>query len=154
MGCHSDTCSEKGRSIQGAEPVRRICFVIIYPDLHIWNGRAEVSEGEADLYSSVSSINSWWERSSDWLDQKEAEYTKWTEFIPQQSPRGKSGVKEKILLHLRLLLVSYLTGKNRARPQILKMFLRWVRRMLWSIMLKSALRARMEIKPDSEAARR
>ena len=56
-------------------------------------------------------------QSGDWLHQKEAEYTEWRELISRRNPGGphKSEVKERILFHSQLLLVSYLAGRNGRR---------------------------------------
>ena len=125
------THSEEGRSVPGAERIRRISFLSSFNLNLFWTtqtftsemqdsmvrARVNVSDRESDLYSAVSSANMWWETDGDWLHQKEAEYTKWKELVPGQSPGEsyKSEAKERILLHLLLLLVSYLAGKNRRR---------------------------------------
>ena len=66
---------EEGRSIPGAEPIRRISVLSSFNWSLFWTtqtftsktqdsmvrARVNASEGESDLYSSVSSANVWWE---------------------------------------------------------------------------------------------
>ena len=82
--------------------------------------RVKASEGESDFFLQFSVIrkHDYDERQSDdWLHQKEAECTEWSELVQRENPGGphKSEVKEMILSHSQLLLVSYLTGRNGRR---------------------------------------
>ena len=69
------THSEEGRSIPGAEPIRRSSVLSSFTWNLFWTtqtftsemqdsmvrARVNASEGESDLYSSVPSANMWWE---------------------------------------------------------------------------------------------
>ena len=113
---------------------KNLCFVVIilkfilnFPDLHVRNaGFNDPWESESFgrriwfffLQFSVIRKHNYDERQSDdWLHQKEAECTEWSELVQRQNPGGphKSEVKEMILSHSQLLLVSYLTGRNGRR---------------------------------------
>ena len=72
---HWPTSTEKGRSIPGAEQMRRISVLSSFNWSLFWTTqtlmsemqasmvreRVKASEGESDFYSSVSSTNIWWE---------------------------------------------------------------------------------------------
>ena len=79
--------------------------------------RVKASEGESDFYSSVSSANMWWETEW-WLITSERGWVyRMKELVPRRNPGGphKSEVKERVLFHSQLLLVSYLAGRNGRR---------------------------------------
>ena len=79
--------------------------------------KVKASEGESDLYSSVSSANIWWETEW-WLITSERGWVYRMKRIgPKTEPGGphKSEVKERILFHSQLLLVSCLAGRNGRR---------------------------------------
>ena len=121
------THSEEGRSIPGAEPVRRNVLSSFNWSL-FWatqtftsemqdsmvRVRVVASEGESVLYSSVSSANIWSETEW-WLITSERG---WVCRMKRTGPWAelwglhKSEAKE-ILLHLQLLLVSCLACRNR-----------------------------------------
>ena len=54
-------------------------------------------------------------QNGDWLFEKEAEFTKWKELVPGQSPGGphKSEVKEMILLHSHISQVTTEEGQSK-----------------------------------------
>ena len=132
--------------------------------MQVWMGRARVntSGGESDLYSPAPSANVWWEIGW-WLitTRKRLSIQNEKYWFQDEALVGphRSEVKEKILLHSQLPLVSYLAGKNRRKTQQdhnRKCFPGESERCLWSIVSKAALRSRrcrMETKPESEAVR-
>ena len=135
------TQSEEGRSIPGAEPIRRISVLPSFNWSLFWTSQTFTSEIQIRW-----SVQKWMLQREDQIctvqyhpqtcDERRWLITpEWAELVPGQSLGGpqKSEVKERILLHSQLLLVSYLAGKNsrrtmKARSQIPKVFSRWVRR--------------------------
>ena len=125
--------------------------------------RVKASEGESDLYSSVSSANIWWETEW-WLITSERGWVYRMKRIgpktePWGTPQVRSGGEDFIPFTVTTCVLSCRQErkKERARSRIPKVLSRWVRRMLWSIVSKAALRSRrvrIEIDPESEAVRR
>ena len=169
------THSEEGRSIPGTEPIRRISaltsfnFILNYPDLHIWNSGFDGPCESECFRRRIRFVQFSIIRKHVMRDRVATNYIRkrlsihneknWSQDRALGDPTSQKRRRGFYVIYSYYLcpIMQVRTEEGKARSQIPKAFSRRVRRMLWSTVLKAALRStnvRMEREPESQAVRR